>query len=147
MTSTARVAAVTVVESVMLLYLSTLHSELFGVPHLSSVGQLLPLLLLYSLSVALLSEFVAGLVTQREEIFGWVLWLSVPMLMISGVSLPEQHLPTLLRMAGALLPSTPAIEAYVRMQSMGAGLSDVMDCLSHLMLLSVLYMMLKKETV
>ncbi|MBP3355690.1 MAG: hypothetical protein J6K95_00770 [Rikenellaceae bacterium] len=50
---------------------------------------------------------------------------SVPLLFISGVSWPWSSVPAFWKGVACLFPSTFGMNGYVRIQSMGATLSDI----------------------
>ena len=69
---------------------------------------------------------VSCLVHYRENVILLMVFLSVPLLFMSGVSWPQSSIPGYWQGVSWLFPSTFGIRAYVRMNSMGASLSDVM---------------------
>ena len=60
-----------------------------------------------------------------EDVDLLVGFTSVPFLFLSGISWPLNAIPAFWQGVGGLIPSTYAIRAYVRIATMGAGLSDV----------------------
>ena len=57
-----------------------------------------------------------------------ILWVftSVPFLFLTGLSWPLSAIPRPLRALGYLIPSTPGVQAFVAVSSMGAQLSDIL---------------------
>ncbi len=68
---------------------------------------------------------LSALAHQRESIILIIVFTSVPMLFLSGVSWPASAMPWYWKTLGVVIPSTPAINGFVRLSSMGASLSDV----------------------
>ncbi|MBQ7856558.1 MAG: ABC transporter permease [Alistipes sp.] len=94
---------------------------------------------LYLTAVILLAISLSALFRRREEPFVWLLWLSIPALLMSGASLPAEAFPPVLHLLGQLLPSSSAITAWIRVESMGATLGDIAPQLLRLAALIVLY--------
>ena len=65
-------------------------------------------------AVQLFDEFLCSL-ARRE----------CPVLLISGASIPAEGLPHGLYLLGKLLPSSNGVEGFLRIQTMGASLSEV----------------------
>lgn len=131
--------AVLLLSGLVAIYLLTLHYRLFHLPMRGSTGSIALLILLFLLASVQLAFALGTLFRRREEPLIWLLWSSIPCLMLSGVSLPPQALAAPLRLVGALLPSTPAIRAFIRLQSMGAHWEEVMPEMLHLGVLCLLY--------
>ena len=55
-----------------------------------------------------------------------VVFVSVPLLFLSGASWPQSSIPGIWRGVSWLFPSTFGIRAYIRTNSMGGTLSDVL---------------------
>lgn len=64
-------------------------------------------------------------VRYRENIILLVVFTSVPLLFLSGVSWPQSAIPEFWQWVSALFPSTFGVRGFVRMNSMGALLGDV----------------------
>ena len=69
----------------------------------------------------------------------WLLWLSIPFLLVSGVSLPPEAFPKWLYIVGKAVPSSSAVDAWIAVQSRGATLADVAPELTLLWCLVVFY--------
>ena len=55
-----------------------------------------------------------------------MVFISVPLLFLTGISWPQSNIPGWLQGVSWLFPSTFGARAYVRMNSMGATVSDVL---------------------
>ena len=64
---------------------------------------------------------------QRENVILMVVFTSVPMLFFSGVSWPASNIPDFWKGISHLIPSTWAINGYVKLNSTGAHLPQVYD--------------------
>jgi ABC-2 type transport system permease protein len=101
--------------------------RLFHFPQLASPVSLLVLMLPYTLACIFFGMVVSCLVRYRENVMLLVVFISVPLLFLTGVSWPQSHIPGLWQGVSWLFPSTFGIRAYVRMNSMGGTLSDVLN--------------------
>ena len=94
----------------------------------STLGHLLDLFLLavpFVLSVSLLGQFVGSWFTRRESAVLLFIATSLPLFFLVGVSWPLEAIPSQLRAASQIFPSTTAIDGLVRINQMGASLYDV----------------------
>ena len=108
-----------------LLYVFGFHYKAFGYPmngrFLAVAGFLLP----YLLSVIFLGLTLSSVFKRRENSILILLFTSIPLLMISGVSVPMETMPAWLYNLGKIFPSSAGINGFLRIQSMGASLAVV----------------------
>jgi ABC-2 type transport system permease protein len=69
---------------------------------------------------------VSCLVRYRENVMLLMVFVSVPLLFLTGVSWPQSSIPGFWQGISWLFPSTFGVRAYVRLNSMGATLTDVL---------------------
>lgn len=117
----------------------TIPYYLLGYPMLGSIATLTALLAPYILACTLLGIALSTLFRHRESAILWLLWSSIPILMLSGVSYPASAMPRALALLGSLLPSTHAIEAFIRVRDMGATTSEIAPSIVTLWVQVVLY--------
>ena len=94
----------------------------------STLGHLLDLFLLavpFLLAVSLLGQFVGSWFTRRENAVLLFIATSLPLFFLVGVSWPLEAIPSRLRAASQVFPSTTAIDGLVRINQMGASLFEV----------------------
>ena len=108
-----------------LTYLTVIVPRLFGFPALAGAKELLGVLLPFLLACLFFSIAVSVVVKRREDIILMVVFASVPLLFLSGVSWPQSAIPTGWSVFSWLFPSTFGIRAFVRTNTMGAQLADV----------------------
>jgi ABC-2 type transport system permease protein len=65
------------------------------------------------------------MVRYRENVMLLVVFISLPLIFLSGVSWPQSGIPGFWQGVSWIFPSTFGVRAFVRMNSMGATLSDV----------------------
>ena len=69
---------------------------------------------------------VSCLVRYRENVMLIMVFVSVPLLFLTGVSWPQTEIPGFWQGVSSLFPSTFGVRAYIRLNSMGGTLSDVL---------------------
>ena len=111
--------------SVMLAWITLIVPRLFGFVSLVHGYDLLMFLLPYLLACIAFAITASTLVRYRESVILVVVFTSVPLLFISGVSWPQSNIPSVWQGVSWMFPSTFAIRGFVRMSSMGALLEDV----------------------
>lgn len=120
-------------------FMLTIHYSLFDYPMRGTWWQCAAIIAPYLLAVILLAQAVGALFRRRESSIVWLLWLSIPFLLVSGVSLPPQAFPQWLYFIGKAIPSSSAVDAWIRVQTMGASLTDIAPELTILWVLVVFY--------
>ena len=100
--------------------------RLFHFPQLATWQSLLTIMLPYTLACIFFGIVVSCLVKYRENVMLLMVFASVPMLFLTGISWPQSNIPSWLQGISWLFPSTFGARAYVRLNSMGATLSDVL---------------------
>ena len=83
-----------------------------------------------------------AVIRQREDVMIVVVFTSILLLFISGVSWPAASMPPFWEYLGYLFPSTFGIKAFVALNSMGARIPDVLPYLSGLIIQAALYLVL-----
>ena len=99
--------------------------RMFHFPQLASAWALLMLMLPYLLACIFFGMTVSCLVRYRENVMLLMVFVSVPLLFLTGVSWPQSSIPGVWQGVSWLFPSTFAVRAFVRLNSMGASLTDV----------------------
>ncbi len=99
--------------------------RLFHFPQLATWQSLLTIMLPYTLACIFFGIVVSCLVKYRENVMLLMVFASVPMLFLTGISWPQSNIPSWLQGVSWLFPSTFGARAYVRLNSMGATMSDV----------------------
>lgn len=120
-------------------FMLTVHYSLFDYPMRGVWWRCVVVVASYLLAIILLAQSVGALFRRRESSIVWLLWLSIPFLLVSGVSLPPQAFPKWLYLLGRVVPSSSAVDGWIRVQTMGATLSDIKPELITLWLLIAIY--------
>lgn len=127
---------------VMGAWLSVAVPRLFHFPQLATAGSLLCLMVPYILACTFFGMMVSCTVKYRENVMLIVVFVSVPLLFLTGVSWPQSSIPSYWQGVSWLFPSTFGARAYIRLNSMGADISDVMPELRILWIQTVCYFVL-----
>ncbi len=99
--------------------------RVYGFSATERLGDLFAMLIPFMLSVSFLGQFVGTWFKRGETAVLLFLASSLPLFFLVGVSWPVEAIPGPLRMASLVFPSTSAIDGLVRINQMGATLSDV----------------------
>lgn len=126
-------------ELILFCYIVFIEYKLFNFPNRASVPELFSFIVPYILSSVFLGITLSPLFRFRETALITYFATSLPLLMLTGISWSENAIPAFLVSFGKLIPSTPAVSGFVRMQTMGASLSDVSGEYTHLWLLCALF--------
>lgn len=111
--------------SVITAYLVLVIPRLFGFTSMLHAGSLIALMTPYLLSCIFFGMMLSCLVRYRENVILLVVFTSVPFLFLAGISWPQSDMPGAWRGIACLIPSTFGVRGFVRLNSMGASLSDV----------------------
>ena len=111
--------------TVVAAYVALVVPRMFSFTSLLSPGDTFWFMLPYVLSCIFFSMIVSCTILHRENIILVVVFTSVPLLFISGVSWPQSAIPEFWQWLSWLFPSTFGIRGFVRMNTMGALLGDV----------------------
>ena len=113
------------VYAVIVAWLTLIVPRLFHFTSLLEWHSWLALMFPYLLACIFFGMMISCLVRYRENILLLVVFMSVPLLFLSGVSWPQTNMPGAWRSVACLFPSTFGVRGYVRLSTMGASLSDV----------------------
>ena len=120
-------------------FMLTVHYSLFDYPMRGEWWRCVAVIVPYLLAVIFLAQALGALFRRRESSIVWLLWLSIPFLLVSGVSLPPESFPRWLYIIGKAVPSSSAVDAWIAVQSRGATLTDIAPNLTLLWCLTLLY--------
>ncbi len=126
----------------MAFYMAVCVTRWFGLPQLAHFWDLLGFFVPYLLACVYMAIFWSSFIYRREDCILLFVFMSVPLLFLSGVSWPGASIPPLWRAVGAVFPSTWGINAYVRISGMGASLGDCRQELMALWVLAGVYFLL-----
>lgn len=79
----------------------------------------------YLLACIFFAMVLGTFIPQREDVMLVVVFSSVLLLFMSGVSWPQSNIPSFWRAFACIFPSTFGIQGFVKLNTMGALLSDI----------------------
>jgi ABC-2 type transport system permease protein len=107
-------------------YLSMAVPRMFSFPQLADGWTLLMMLLPYTIASIFFGMTVSCLVRYRENVMLLMVFVSVPLLFLTGVSWPQSSIPGAWQGVSWLFPSTFGVRAFIRINSMGASFSQIL---------------------
>ena len=111
--------------AVMSAYITLCVPRFFHFTTMATASTLIGLLLPYVLSCIFFGMAMSCVVRYRENVMLLVVFTSVPLLFLSGISWPQSDIPSFWQGISWLFPSTFGIRGYLRISSMGATLADI----------------------
>ena len=111
--------------AVMLAWITLIVPKMFGFVSMVHGKDLLLFFTPYLLACVFLAISLSPLIRYRESVILVVVFTSVPLLFLAGVSWPQSAIPGVWQGVSWMFPSTFAIRGFIRMSSMGALLDDV----------------------
>ena len=106
-------------------YMFTAVTSWFSLPQLGDYTTFLRFILPYVLASIFMGITLSSLIFRSEDSMLLYIFMSVPLLFLSGMSWPVAAEPDSWRYVSWFFPSTFGMHGYVRIQGMGACLSDV----------------------
>lgn len=106
-------------------YVLCVVPRLFRLPCLERADDLALFLFPYLLACVFFARSLGRLMKQREICIPFIVFTSVPLLFISGISWPASAMPEWWKALSLVFPSSPGIRGFVALHNMGARLEDV----------------------
>ena len=120
-------------------YVLGVHYRLFHYPMNGDPWTVGLFMTVYMAACIAMGIAVSTLFRYRENSLLLLLWTSIPVLMLSGVSYPREGIPDWLYNLGQLLPSSHGVNGFIRIQTMGASTAEVFAEIKWLITLTVVY--------
>ena len=111
---------------VMGTYLALAIPRMFGFTSMLTAVNLFGLLIPYILACTFFGMTLSCIVRYRENVMLLVVFTSVPLLFLTGISWPQSNIPAVWQGISWLFPSTFGVRGFLRLSSMGADLSDIL---------------------
>ena len=113
--------------AVIAAWLTMIVPRLFGFVSLLEWRALLGLMVPYLLACIFFGMIISCMVRYRENVMLLIVFMSVPLLFLSGVSWPQSCMPGSWRAVACLFPSTFGVRGFIRLNTMGATLPDIRE--------------------
>lgn len=134
-----KTAAYFILYSIMAAYITLVVPRLFHYTSLVTATALIGLMVPFLLSCIFFGLTMSCLVRYRENVMLLVIFTSVPLLFMSGISWPQSNMPWFWDAFSWFFPSTFGIRGFLRISSMGGTLQDVQVEYQALWLQSLIY--------
>jgi ABC-2 type transport system permease protein len=112
---------------------------IYGLPRLGGTLPILTLAVPFVLSVAGLGFVVAGIFRRPIRVALILAALGLPLFMVAGFSWPSEAIPPFIRLISMLVPSSSAIDGFVKLSQLGAPLAAANSEFLTLCALAVFY--------
>jgi len=120
-------------------YLLLVVPWMFGFSAIGEWQPLLAMMIPYLLDCIFFGMVVSCLVHYRENVMLLMVFVSLPLLFLTGVSWPQSSIPGFWQGISWLFPSTFGVRAFIRVNSMGCTLSDILPEYQTLWLQTLVY--------
>lgn len=132
-------AAYLVFYIIVAVYLVCIVPNFFHLIHIWQWKDMLAFMLPFILACVFFSMTLSYLAYDREVFIIMFVFMSIPMLFMSGISWPSSAIPGLWKYVSWFFPSTFGINGFIRIGSMGALLKDVRPELMALWIQTAVY--------
>ncbi len=122
----------------LLFYLGFMF-DFYGISCVADPTQLLMLSGIFLLAVILFGNFLGALFPYREMATPVVLFSSLPLVFAVGFVWPVEAMPAFVHDLAMLVPSTPAIDAFLKLNQMGSSFRDILPQMTALIIQALLY--------
>lgn len=106
-------------------YVLCLVPWFFHMPQLWQLPTLVAFIIPFLLASIFFAISISFFVRDRESCFLLFVFVSVPLIFMSGISWPTSNMPTFWRVLAQIFPSTHAVNGFARINTAGALLQDV----------------------
>lgn len=106
-------------------YVLCLVPWFFHMPQLWQLPTLVAFIIPFLLASIFFAISISFFVRDRESCFLLFVFVSVPLIFMSGISWPTSNMPTFWRLLAQIFPSTHAVNGFARISTAGALLQDV----------------------
>ena len=125
--------------AVVTVYLACVIPQIFSFMQIARPVDLISLLVPFVIACIFFAMTVTSMVRYRENVILIVVFMSVPLMFISGLSWPQSNISWWWQSVSWLFPSTFGIQGFVRISEMGATAHDIMPSIGALWLQALCY--------
>lgn len=106
-------------------YMFAVVTDMFTLPQLGHYTTFIAFIVPYLLACIFLAMILSAFIYRREDSILLLVFLSVPLLFLSGLSWPSSAMPGFWKYVSYLFPSTFGLNGYVRITATGASFGDI----------------------
>jgi len=126
----------------MLFYFGFSFDNYFHISHLADISDLLIFGSAFILDVVFFGIFLGSLFSSREIATPVILFSSLLLVFSAGFVWPLQELPNYVVWLSNMIPSTPAISGFLKLNQMGADFYQIKDEFNVIIMQMILYLFL-----
>ncbi len=126
----------------LILYYFGFSYQFYGINRLADPLQLMLLALPFLLATSMLGIVIGTLIPRREIATLLVMLGSLPLIFSAGIVWPSSLLPGPINFFAQLFPATPGMQAFVRLNQMGADFSQVFPLFKQMLWQATVYALL-----
>lgn len=115
---------------------------LFDMPQRGSILDLYLYAIPYILTISFLGITLNRFFRHREDAVMTIIFTSIPVLLLCGVSWPMEEIPSFLAGLSQIIPSSAATKGFVAISQAGSSLMEVKDLWLHIWILCAFYFIL-----
>jgi len=116
--------------------------ETFSITHIGSIYNILSFGVLFIFTTLMFGIFLGTLFSTREIATPVVLFSSMPLIFSIGFIWPLEAIPAFIQELSYLVPVTPAIQGFLRLNQMGASFDTILDSYMLLSIQAAFYTLL-----
>lgn len=110
----------------IVVYMLIIVPKFFNIPQLAdSSFEILWFITPFLFAVILMGMTIGTFFKNKEDAIPFYIFLSVPMLLLTGLSWPREAMPAVWQAVSHLFPSTDAANAFARLNSMGSSMAEI----------------------
>lgn len=122
-------------------YILEVIPHLFNLPHIGNLLDIAKLMFPFLLATIFFSMTVSVFLPNRETGMIVFLFFSLIILFLSGVSWPQSNINGFWKIFSWIFPATHGIQGYIKINSMGAGISQILYEYISLWILTIVYLL------
>ena len=115
----------TMLYAVFSLFLLGLMPVIYQLPNIGNAFDIIALLIPYLMATSFFGLAASVFFTDSEAPLLMIAFFSVGLIFLSGVSYPLELMPWYWQMAHFIIPAAPGTLAFVKLNSMGAGMAEI----------------------
>ncbi len=131
--------AFVLIYSVITFFMLALLPRLFSLPHIGNATTIIVMVIPFLLASTFFALTLLPLCTNAESPLLFIVFMSVILLFFSGISYPLELMPWHWKVFHYIFPSAPATLAFVKINTMGAGIEQIQPELTTLCIQCVCY--------
>ena len=98
---------------------------IYGIPRIGSIVTLFAVAFPFLLAVTAMGFALTHLIRNQESVIFFLVVQGMPLFFLAGVGWPMESIPWVIGWIAHVVPSTSAIDAFLRVDQMGATIEDV----------------------